>query len=98
MASMINPQPFMKGLIDHEVVVRLKWGMEYVGTLVAFDQRYNLHLQNCEEWIGQKSIKLGDLLIRCNNILHIREKPDIYPPEIKRPDEESIINEDEDQT
>lgn len=33
----INPKPFLIDLIDKPVIVKLKWGMEYHGILVAFD-------------------------------------------------------------
>jgi small nuclear ribonucleoprotein F len=38
----INPQPFLIDLIDKLVIVKLKWGMEYKGILVAFDAYLNL--------------------------------------------------------
>ena len=38
----INPQPFLIDLIDKPVIVKLKWGMEYKGILVAFDAYLNL--------------------------------------------------------
>jgi len=34
----------------------------------------NIQLGSAEEWIDDKLAgKLGDLLIRCNNVLHLRE-------------------------
>ena len=38
----INPKPFLIDLIDKPVIVKLKWGMEYKGTLIAFDGYMNL--------------------------------------------------------
>lgn len=77
------PAPFLSGLIEKQIIVRLKWGMEYIGTLVSFDSRMNIHLRDAEEYttIGAESDgTVGDVLIRCNNILHIRPRPDNYPP------------------
>ena len=76
------PGPFLNSLLDKPIIVRLKWGMEYSGVLVAFDKRMNIHLRDAEEFttIGAESEgKVGDVLIRCNNILHIRPRPDNYP-------------------
>lgn len=82
MTKYLHPAPFLSSMIDHEIVVRLKWGMEYVGTLVSFDTRMNIHLKDCQEWSkGNLEANIGDLLIRCNNILHIRVKPANYPGE-----------------
>jgi small nuclear ribonucleoprotein F len=54
--------------------------MEYVGFLVSFDQRMNVHLRNAQEFIGgELQAEIGDILIRCNNIMHIRPRPDVYP-------------------
>jgi small nuclear ribonucleoprotein F len=34
----------------------------------------NFQLSSAEEWIDDKCAgKLGDMLIRCNNVLHLRE-------------------------
>jgi small nuclear ribonucleoprotein F len=77
----------MSSLIDQPIVVRLKWGMEYVGILVSFDTRMNLHLRNAQEFSGgELQGEIGDILIRCNNIMHIREKPEEYPVHPVRPD------------
>lgn len=77
------PAPFLSTLIGTKIIVRLKWGMEYIGTLISFDTRMNIHLNEAEEYttIGAQSDGVvGDVLIRCNNILHIRPKPKDYPP------------------
>ena len=37
-----NPKPFLNGLIDKSVAVRLKWGLEYHGDLVSVDPYMNL--------------------------------------------------------
>jgi len=32
---MVNPKPFLDGLVGKEVAVKLKWGMEYIGEWLA---------------------------------------------------------------
>lgn len=54
-------------------MVKLKWGMEYKGYLVSVDGYMNMQLANTEEYIdGALSGHLGEVLIRCNNVLYIR--------------------------
>ncbi|EAN33620.1 Small nuclear ribonucleoprotein F [Theileria parva strain Muguga] len=71
----LNPKPFLTSLAGKTVVVKLKWGMEYKGTLKSFDSYMNLQLSDPEEWEnGVLKGKLGnDILIRCNNMLYVRE-------------------------
>lgn len=74
----INPKPFLKTLIDKPVVVRLKWNRtEYAGRLVLVDNYMNLQLDNTYECIkdGSETKKemIGEIFIRCNNVLFIQE-------------------------
>ncbi|CBY15159.1 unnamed protein product [Oikopleura dioica] len=47
--------------------------MEYKGYLMAVDGYMNLQLGNSEEYIdGALAGHLGEILIRCNNVLYIR--------------------------
>lgn len=72
--SIVNPKPFLAGLTGQPVIVKLKWGMEYKGTLVAIDSYMNLQLGNTEEYIdGVLAGSLGEVLIRCNNVMYVRE-------------------------
>lgn len=59
--------------VDKDIVVRLKWGeTEYKGRLVSVDLYMNIQLSNTEEFInGVSSGTLGQVLIRCNNVLWI---------------------------
>jgi len=69
----VNPKPFLNSLTGKPVVVKLKWGMEYKGFLVSVDGYMNLQLANTEEYIdGALTGNLGEVLIRCNNVLYIR--------------------------
>ncbi|KAL1925156.1 uncharacterized protein VTP21DRAFT_39 [Calcarisporiella thermophila] len=69
----VNPKPFLQDLTGKAVMVRLKWGQEYKGYLVSVDSYMNLQLANTEEFIdGAPAGTLGEVLIRCNNVLYIR--------------------------
>ena len=50
-AMPVNPKPFLNGLTGKSVMVKLKWGHEYKGFLVATDSYMNLQLANTEEFI-----------------------------------------------
>jgi small nuclear ribonucleoprotein F len=82
----LNPRPFLQSLIGKDVFVRLKWNeTEYKGRLVSTDSYMNIQLSDAEEHIpNEEPTKLGQILIRCNNVLWIRgakeagdEKPDV---------------------
>ncbi|CAL2027310.1 unnamed protein product [Caenorhabditis brenneri] len=54
------------------VVCKLKWGMKYKGVLVVVDSYMNLQLAHAEEYIdGNNTGNLGEILIRCNNVLYM---------------------------
>jgi small nuclear ribonucleoprotein F len=72
--SIINPKSFLNELIQKNVLIKLKWGIEYKGKLVSYDNYFNLRIQNTEEWIeGKKIGNLGEIIIRCNNIQFVAE-------------------------
>lgn len=52
--------------------------MDYKGYLVSIDNYMNLQLANTEEYVEGKNtgVNLGEVLIRCNNILYIRGVPE----------------------
>jgi small nuclear ribonucleoprotein F len=59
------------------VLLLRRWGMEYKGYLVSVDAYMNLQLANTEEFVdGQSTGVLGEVLIRCNNVLWLRGAPD----------------------
>ncbi|KAI1657407.1 LSM domain-containing protein [Daldinia decipiens] len=70
----INPRPMLQDLVNKDIVVRLKWGeTEYHGRLVSSDSYMNIQLTNAQEFIDQKfTSDLGQILIRCNNVLWIK--------------------------
>jgi small nuclear ribonucleoprotein F len=70
----INPKPFLFDLAGQEVVVRLKWGgLELKGILKSVDDFMNLLLINTEEW-NDTTFRgaLGEVLVRCNNVLYVK--------------------------
>ena len=72
-ASICNPKPFLNDLTGKAVVVKLKWGMEYKGFLVSTDAYMNLQLAETEEYVdGTYTGNIGEVLIRCNNVMYIR--------------------------
>jgi small nuclear ribonucleoprotein F len=86
----INPKPFLANLTGKEIIVRLKWGMEYKGTLLSTDAYMNLHMARAEEWVRSKYAgQLGEILIRCNNVLYIREIPPSPTSPTQAPAEQS---------
>lgn len=75
--DIVNPKPFLNGLIGKAVIAKLKWGMEYKGFLVSVDSYMNLQLASTEEWVdGKLAGNLGEVLIRCNNVLYVRGVPE----------------------
>merc|ERR1712199_79557 len=73
----VNPKPFLADLTGKSVICKLKWGMEYKGFLVSVDAYMNLQLASTEEYIdGNFTGNLGEVLIRCNNVLYLRAAPE----------------------
>ncbi|XP_022196172.1 small nuclear ribonucleoprotein F [Nilaparvata lugens] len=69
----INPKPYLNMCTGKTVLVKLKWGHEYKGLFVATDPYMNLQVANAEEYIeGVMTGVLGEVLIRCNNVLYVR--------------------------
>ena len=73
----MSPKPFLNGLTGKLILVMLKWGLEYKGTLKSIDPYMNLQVLNTEEWV-EESFRgnPGEVFIRCNNVLYIRGMSD----------------------
>merc|ERR1711998_721423 len=73
----VNPKPYLADLTGKPIFVKLKWGMEYKGYLVSVDAYMNLQLASAEEYVdGNFTGNLGEVLIRCNNVLYLRAAPE----------------------
>ena len=71
----VTPKPFLADCVGQPVCVKLKWGIEYRGTLLSYDKYMNFQLLNATEWVnGENRGLLGEILIRCNNVLYIRSE------------------------
>ncbi|KAF9046043.1 small nuclear ribonucleoprotein SmF, partial [Hymenopellis radicata] len=66
----VNPKPFLQELTGKPVFVRLKWGQEYSGFLVSTDGFMNLQA-SFQFQDGKSNGALGEVFIRCNNVLYI---------------------------
>ena len=65
--------------------------MEYQGNLSSVDSYMNVHLERTEEYVdGQFAGFLGEVLIRCNNVLYIKAAP---PPESDEDGAEKVKDE-----
>ncbi|GFS74867.1 hypothetical protein NPIL_131461 [Nephila pilipes] len=76
-----NPAPFLGGLIGKWINVRLKYGLDICGKLVSTDAYMNVSLECVKqkkeiELCDDESGRISKLMIRCNNILHVRELND----------------------
>jgi small nuclear ribonucleoprotein F len=61
----LNPRPMLQGLVNKEVIIRIKWGQEYTGRLVSVDSYMNIQLSGAKEWKdGVDAGTLGQVLIR----------------------------------
>lgn len=80
-----NPRPFLGSLVGRPVSIKLKWGQEYRGLLASFDSYQNFQLSGTQEWIdGEMKGELGEVMIRCNNVLYVREMPEEQEQEEKQ--------------
>lgn len=72
-----TPKKFLDDLVGKKVVAKLKWGQEYKGFLMSYDSFMNFQLGNTEEYEnGEFSGELGEIFIRCNNVLYVRGVPE----------------------
>ncbi|CAD2216573.1 small nuclear ribonucleoprotein F [Angomonas deanei] len=66
------PAAFLSSLVGKNISVRSKWGCIYTGQLVSVDDFFNLQIKDAKE-IAKETTELGEMLLRNNNILYIRE-------------------------
>lgn len=77
----------------------MKWNKtEYKGKLVSFDSYMNLQLDNTFEVIREdsetKQESIGEIFIRCNNVLFIREDVDVEGKDSDKTAEDKMDTED----
>lgn len=69
----VNPKPFLSDLTGKSIMVKLKWGQSYKGILTSVDSYMNMQLEDTEEYVdGNLEGKMGEVLVRCNNILYVQ--------------------------
>ncbi|KAH8505172.1 hypothetical protein H0E87_012429 [Populus deltoides] len=73
----VNPKPFLNNLTGKIVIVKsLNGEWDTKGFLASVDSYMNLQPGNTEEYIdGQFTGNLGEILIRCNNVLYLYGVP-----------------------
>ncbi|MBW6451724.1 MAG: hypothetical protein K0B02_03265 [DPANN group archaeon] len=58
---------------NKKVEIQMKNGTTIIGVLKAFDYNLNLLLEETEEISTDKTVKLGSILLRGNNLVNIYE-------------------------
>lgn len=66
---MSRPLDALENAKGKRVLITLKEGQEITGTLKAFDLHLNLWLEDAEMRNSEKTVKLGTVVIRGDNIL-----------------------------
>lgn len=74
---------FLNDLVGKRIAIKSKWGPVYVATLKSCDSFMNVRLDDCFEYSsgakqqpgGDEPDALGEVLLRCNNVLYVRELP-----------------------
>ncbi len=66
-----RPLDILNSALNKSVLVRLKGGREFRGELQGYDMHMNLVLGNAEEIKENKTIPLGTVVVRGDNIVFI---------------------------
>ncbi len=72
--TMVDKRPFdfLNNAIDNKVLIKLKNGSKYRGTLKTFDVHINVFLEDAEKLENdQVKQKLGSVFLRGDNITYI---------------------------
>ncbi len=79
-----TPLKYLKGAVNQIVLVKLKDGHEYIGTLDLVDHTMNVVLSNCQEYDdnGRPTARYGKVLIRGSHIVFISINFGQVAPEI----------------
>ena len=69
---MIKPLSILNQCISQNVMVELKGGRGYRGTLDGFDPHMNLVLKNAEELLNNETTRKVDLaIVRGDNVIYV---------------------------
>ena len=69
---MLKPLSLLNQSINNNVMVELKGGRGYRGTLDGFDPHMNLVLKNAEELLNNESQRKVDLaIVRGDNVIYV---------------------------
>ena len=69
---MIKPLSLLNQSISQNVMVELKGGRGYRGTLDGFDPHMNLVLKNAEELLNNETTRKVDLaIVRGDNVIYV---------------------------
>ena len=69
---MIKPLSLLNQCISQNVMVELKGGRGYRGTLDGFDPHMNLVLRNAEELLNNETTRKVDLaIVRGDNVIYV---------------------------
>ncbi|MEX2689494.1 MAG: LSM domain-containing protein [Candidatus Njordarchaeia archaeon] len=77
--SALRPKDIISASLEKAIIVKLKSQKLIRGTLVSFDQHLNLFLSHAEELREDKTVSLGNVIIRGDNVILL-----IFPSEEKR--------------
>lgn len=69
--GMIKPLELLGQAIGKRVIVKLRGGKEYRGTLNGYDPHMNLVLMNAEEVVGDSTTEAEMVVIRGDNVIYI---------------------------
>ncbi len=79
-----TPLKYLRSAVNQTVLIKLKDGYEYIGTLELVDHTMNVVLSDCEEYDdqGNKVARYGKVLIRGSHILFVSINYGQVAPEI----------------
>jgi small nuclear ribonucleoprotein len=85
MVTKPKPLDVLNKSLRSPVIVRIRGGREFRGTLEGYDLHMNLVLSDAEELVGDTTAKdlMGEILVRGDNVVYIS-------PTVKKDTEEGI--------
>ena len=74
MKNLLTPVQFLKTFKSEKVRIVLKWNMHYDGTLIEYDDYFNIVLRDAVEYVEHVECgRIDEIAIRCNNVKMIEE-------------------------